>query len=161
MLEQIQTDTGTALDDLRDLARGIYPPLLADKGLAAALESQARKATVPVRVDADGLGRFPQEIEAAVYFSTLEALQNTAKYAQATTATITITTNDHQLTFSVTDDGLGFDPASTNHGTGLQGIADRLGALEGEVTVESTPGRGTVVSGRLPLDAHAMEGASA
>ena len=69
MLEQIQTDTGAALDDLRDLARGIYPPLLADKGLAAALESQARKASIPVTVDAEGVGRFSQEIEAAVYFS--------------------------------------------------------------------------------------------
>ncbi|CAN5727340.1 hypothetical protein BH18ACT17_BH18ACT17_00050 [soil metagenome] len=161
MLGQIQTDTGTALDDLRDLARGIYPPLLADKGLAAALESQARKATIPVRVDADGVGRLPQEIEAAVYFSALEALQNTAKYAQATSATVTIRRNGQQLTFSVSDDGRGFDPASNGRGTGLQGIADRLGALEGEVTVESAPGRGTVVSARLPLDARTMEGAPA
>ncbi len=157
MLEQIQTDTGAALDDLRDLARGIYPPLLADKGLAAALESQVRKATVPVIVDADGVGRFSQEIEAAVYFSALEALQNTSKYAEATTAIIALRHSDEQLTFSVTDDGLGFDLDSTNHGTGLQGIADRLSALEGEVTVESSPGHGTVVSGRVPLDAHAME----
>lgn len=161
MLGQIQTDTGTALDDLRDLARGIYPPLLADKGLAAALESQARKATVPVRIDADGIGRFPQEIEAAVYFSTLEALQNTAKYADATAVVITIGRADHQLTFSVTDDGHGFDPASSGRGSGLQGIADRLGALEGEVTVESAPGLGTVVSGVLPVDVQSMEGVSA
>ena len=161
MLGQIQTDTGTALDDLRDLARGIYPPLLADKGLAAALESQARKATLPVRVDAEGIGRFPQEIEAAVYFSALEALQNTAKYADATIATVTIRRDGQQLTFSVGDDGRGFDPASNGRGTGLQGIADRLGALEGDVTVESAPGRGTVVRGSLPLDARSMEGAPA
>ncbi|MEX1263127.1 MAG: histidine kinase [Actinomycetota bacterium] len=161
MLGQIQTDTGTALDDLRDLARGIYPPLLADKGLAAALESQARKATVPVRIDADGIGRFPQEIEAAVYFSTLEALQNTAKYADATAVVISIGRTDHQLTFSVTDDGHGFDPASSGRRSGLQGIADRLGALEGEVTVESAPGLGTVVSGVLPVDVQSMEGVSA
>ena len=161
MLAQVQTDTGAALDDLRDLARGIYPPLLADKGLAAALESQARKATIPVHVEADGIGRFPQDIEAAVYFSALEALQNTAKYAQANAATVVVHRSDHQLTFSVSDDGRGFDPASNGRGSGLQGIADRLGALEGEVTVESALGRGTVVKGRLPLDAHAMEGASA
>ncbi len=161
MLEQIQTDTGAALDDLRDLARGIYPPLLADKGLAAALESQARKASIPVTVDAEGVGRFSQEIEAAVYFSILEALQNTAKYAEATWATVTLQSSEQQLTFSVTDDGRGFDPASNGSGTGLQGMADRLGALEGEATVESALGRGTVVSGRLPLDAHVMEGAPA
>ena len=161
MLAQVQADTGAALDDLRDLARGIYPPLLADKGLAAALESQARKATIPVHVEADGIGRFPQDIEAAVYFSALEALQNTAKYAQANAATVVVHRSDHQLTFSVSDDGRGFDPASNGRGSGLQGIADRLGALEGEVTVESSPGRGTTVSGWLPLDVHTMEGASA
>nr|MBA3765297.1 hypothetical protein [Actinomycetota bacterium] len=161
MLAQIEAETHDALEDLRDLARGIYPPLLADKGLRVALESQARKATVPVRVDADGVGRFPQEMEAAVYFSALEVLQNTAKYAEATAATVTIRRTDHRLTFSVADDGKGFDPASNVYGTGLQGIADRLGALEGELTVESLPGRGTVVTGRLPLDAVAIEGASA
>lgn len=161
MVAELQTDTGAALDDLRDLARGIYPPLLADQGLEAALESQARKATIPVRVDADGVGRLPQEIEAAVYFSALEALQNTAKYAEATTVTVTIRRNGQELMFSVGDDGRGFEPGSNGRGTGLQGIADRLGALEGEVTVESAPGRGTVVSGRLPLDARTMKRAPA
>ena len=121
MLAQVQTDTGAALDDLRDLARGIYPPLLADKGLAAALESQARKATIPVHVEADGIGRFPQDIEAAVYFSALEALQNTAKYAQANAATVVVHRSDHQLTFSVSDDGRGFDPASNGRGIGPAG----------------------------------------
>ncbi|HVF08936.1 MAG TPA: sensor histidine kinase [Actinomycetota bacterium] len=160
MLSQVQIDTGAALEDLRDLARGIYPPLLADKGLAAALAAQVRKGTVPVRIDADGIGRFPQEIEAAVYFSVLEALQNTAKYAGATAVTITLREADHELTFSVTDDGRGFDATANGYGTGLQGITDRLGALEGEVTVESGPGRGTVVSGRVPLEPVVMEGAS-
>ena len=87
MVVALQVDTGAALDDLRDLARGIYPPLLADKGLVAALEAQARKSPIPVRVDADGVDRLPQDIEAAVYFSVLEGLQNVAKYAQATSAT--------------------------------------------------------------------------
>jgi signal transduction histidine kinase len=151
MLVQVQTDTGAALEDLRDLARGIYPPLLADKGLAAALESQARKAAVPVTIDADDIGRFPQEIEAAVYFSTLEALQNTAKYAEADAATVVIRHSADQLTFTVSDDGRGFDPASNGRGSGLQGITDRLGALEGDVQIESSPGTGTVLRGRLPL----------
>ena len=161
MLGQLQVDTATALEDLRGLARGIYPPLLADKGLAAALQAQARKSPIPVTVEADGLDRFPQEIEAAVYFSVLEALQNTAKYAEASTATITLRRGEHALTFAVTDDGRGFDPASNGYGTGLQGIADRIEALEGEVTVESAPGRGTVVRGRLPLDAPHMAKAPA
>ena len=88
MLTQIQADTATALEDLRDLARGIYPPLLADKGLATALESQARKSAVPATLRTEAVGRYPQEIEAAVYFSCLEALQNATKYAQASQVAI-------------------------------------------------------------------------
>ena len=152
MLEQIQVDTGTALDDLRDLARGIYPPLLADQGLAAALEAQARKAAMPVTIEADGIGRFPQEVEAAVYFSALEALQNTAKYAGAARASVTVERADGHLRFSVRDDGRGFDPTADGYGSGLQGIADRLGALDGELDVESVPGSGTIVSGRVPVE---------
>ena len=151
MLEQIEAETHSALEDLRDLARGIYPPLLADKGLEAALNAQARKSPVPVAVSAGHLGRFPQEIEAAVYFSTLEALQNVAKYANASVATVAIRTDDRSLLFSVTDDGTGFDPSSTGYGTGLQGIADRLGALDGSLEVTSANGAGTSITGRLPL----------
>src|SRR5207253_887949 len=86
-----------ALEDLRDLARGIYPPLLADKGLGAALEAQSRKAAVPTTVEADGIGRYPQDVEAAVYFCTLEALNNVAKYARATGAVVHLSPNDGQL----------------------------------------------------------------
>jgi signal transduction histidine kinase len=151
MLAQIQVDTGTALDDLRDLARGIYPPLLADQGLAAALAAQARKAPIPVRVDAEDLGRFPQEVEAAVYFSVLEALQNAAKYAEADRVTVSLVQRNGTLDFVVDDDGHGFDAAATTYGTGLQGIADRLGTLDGALVVRSAPGSGTTVSGRLPV----------
>ncbi len=153
MLGQIEAETQEALEDLRDLARGIYPPLLADKGLAAALEAQARKSPLPVMVEADGVGRVPQEIEAAVYFSALEALQNTAKYAEASSATVTLRRSNGALWFSVTDDGRGFDPHATGGGTGLQGIADRLGALDGTVEIESRPGAGTTVTGRVPVQA--------
>lgn len=153
MLVQIQADTGAALDDLRDLARGVYPPLLADKGLEAALTAQARRSPVPVEVDAHGIDRFPQAIEAAVYFSTLEALQNTTKYAQASRATVSLSRANGSLSFSVTDDGTGFDAGATGYGTGLQGIADRLGALDGELEVTSSPGTGTIVTGRLPVGA--------
>ena len=150
MAEQIQTDATSALDDLRDLARGIYPPLLADKGLPAALEAQARKSPVPVSVEANDLGRFPQEVEAAIYFSCLEALQNVTKYAEASRVTISFARRDGLLSFRVADDGVGFDPTSTSHGSGLQGIADRLDALGGTFEVESSIGAGTTVRGTVP-----------
>jgi signal transduction histidine kinase len=151
MLAQLQSETQDALENLRDLARGIYPPLLADQGLSAALHAQARKSAVPVRVESDGVPRFPQEVEAAVYFSVSEALQNVAKYANASRATVRLRSDDGQLDFEVEDDGSGFDPSSTGYGTGLQGIADRLSALGGELDVRSTLGSGTIVVGRLPV----------
>ncbi|MGH2642274.1 MAG: histidine kinase [Actinomycetota bacterium] len=151
LLAGLQSDAGDALENLRDLARGIYPPLLADKGLVAALESQSRKSAVPVTIEADGVGRYPQEAEAAVYFSCLEALQNVAKYASASRATISLSDGDGRLRFAVRDDGVGFDQDATSHGSGLQGIADRLGALDGAVEIMSAPGRGTTVSGSVPV----------
>ena len=153
MAQQLQGEATDALDNLRDLARGIYPPLLADKGLVAALESQVRKAVVPVTVRADGIGRFGQDTEAAVYFCCLEALQNIAKYANATAASITLGNGGGTLTFEVTDDGSGFDAQRTGYGTGLQGMADRLSALGGELEVRSMPGSGTTVAGSLPIGA--------
>ncbi|MEO8422886.1 MAG: histidine kinase [Actinomycetota bacterium] len=151
LVGQLQGETHAALEDLRDLARGIYPPLLADKGLPAALEAQARKSGLPIEVRAEAIGRYAQDIEAAVYFSCLEAMQNTAKYASASSVSVSLSERDHRLTFSVTDDGRGFDLGVTTEGSGLQGIADRLGALDGEVRVTSSPGRGTTVEGRLPV----------
>ena len=151
LLDTLQGSATDALEDLRDLARGIYPPLLADKGLATALEAQARKAAVPVTVEADGVGRFPADVESAVYFSCLEALQNVAKYADAATARITLSDGSGELRFEIRDDGRGFDPSGTSYGTGLQGIADRLAALGGELVVTSAPGDGTAVAGRLPF----------
>ena len=152
MLADLQTDAGQTLEDLRDLARGIYPPLLADKGLGAALESQARKSLVPVSVETDGIGRYPQEIESAVYFSCLEALQNVSKYAEATEATVRLAQSNGLLTFEVHDDGAGFDPSSASRGSGLQGIVDRLAALDGEVEIRSAPGDGTTLGGCVPVE---------
>ncbi len=151
LLRQVQTGLQDALDDLRDLARGIYPPLLADQGLAAALEAQARRSRVPVTVDATGIGRYPQEAEAAVYFCVLEALQNVAKYADASHASIRLGGSATDLRFEVEDDGHGFDPAATGYGTGVQGMVDRLSALGGELDVRSSPGEGTTVVGVLPI----------
>jgi signal transduction histidine kinase len=156
MLDQFEAETQRALEDLRDLARGIYPPLLADKGLVDAIAAQARKSTVHVDVESDGVGRYPQELEAAVYFSVLEALQNIAKYAQAAHVVIRLETTDGAFTFEVQDDGQGFDPDATGYGTGLQGMADRLAALDGHVSVASRPGNGTTVAGQIPIASGVM-----
>ena len=153
MLAEIQSEIHEALETLRDLARGIYPPLLADQGLAAALEAQARKAAVPVAVESDGIGRYPQELEAVAYFCCLEALQNVAKYANANRAIVRLAGRDGRLAFEVEDDGVGFDPGATPLGTGLQGMADRLDAVRGSFELRSAPGRGTTVVGRVPLPA--------
>jgi signal transduction histidine kinase len=150
-LAELKADTDEALETLRDLARGIYPPLLADKGLVAALESQARKATVPVVVSADGISRYPQDVEAAVYFCCLEALQNIQKYAQAARAWVRLAEADGALRFEVQDDGKGFHPASTRRGSGLTNMSDRLDALGGGVDLESQPGAGTTLRGSIPV----------
>jgi signal transduction histidine kinase len=149
ILAELQTDAQQALEDLRDLARGIYPPLLADQGLVAALEAQARKASLPVAVAANGVGRYPQEVEAAVYFCALEALQNIAKYAGATRALVRLSARDGSLTFEVVDDGGGFDVATAKRGSGLTNMSDRLSALGGALNIESSPGSGTVIRGRI------------
>jgi signal transduction histidine kinase len=150
LLAELRQDAAGAVEELRDLARGIYPPLLAGEGLVTALQAQARKAPVPTSVTADGVGRYPQDLEAAVYFCVLEALQNVAKYAGATRAGVRLAISGHDLTFEVTDDGAGFDPGRGGYGTGLQGMADRLHAHGGSLAVRSSPGAGTTISGRLP-----------
>jgi signal transduction histidine kinase len=152
-LSGLKQEAAEALENLRDLARGIYPPLLADQGLQAALASQARKATFPVSIEADHLSRYPQEQEAAVYFCCLEALQNVAKYAGATHAVVHLHRGDGNLVFEVTDDGAGFDTSTTSYGTGLQGMADRLSAQGGTLEVRSAPGEGTTIIGRVPVRA--------
>jgi signal transduction histidine kinase len=147
----VKNGVRAALDDLRDLARGIYPPLLADQGLVPALQAQAAKASLQVEIDADGIGRYPQDTEAAVYFCTLEALQNITKYASASRVKVGLSCSDDRLRITVTDNGTGFDTATTRYGTGLQGMADRLAALGGALQVRSQPGFGTILSGELPL----------
>jgi signal transduction histidine kinase len=151
LLAELKQDLQDALENLRDLARGIYPPLLADQGLAAALSAQGRKSVVPVAVSIDGIERYPQDIEAAVYFCCLEALQNVAKYAGASGVTVSLAESLGELTFEVQDDGVGFDATRTKLGSGLQNMTDRLAALGGSVQVRSRPGEGTTVAGRIPI----------
>jgi signal transduction histidine kinase len=151
MLSQLQTQAQEALDDLRDLARGIYPPLLADKGLVAALEAQARKSPLPVSVEAADVGRAGQDVEAATYFCVLEAMQNAAKYARASNVIVRLAREDGSLRFSVSDDGAGFDPATTPLGSGLTNMQDRLEALGGVVEVRSRLHAGTRVDGTIPM----------
>ncbi len=151
MLGEIRGEVDAALDTLRSLALGIYPPLLEEQGIAAALAAQYLRSSLPVRMEADGIGRYPIELEAAVYFCTLEALQNAAKYAHASAITISFRERGGALEFSVADDGIGFDPDSNGTGTGIQGIRDRISVFGGDAEVESSPGRGTTVRGRVPL----------
>jgi signal transduction histidine kinase len=153
LLAELREDAAGGVEDLRDLARGIYPPLLAGEGLVTALQAQARKAAVSTSVTADGVGRYQQDLEAAVYFCVLEALQNVAKYAGATRAEVRLAASGHELAFEVADDGAGFDPESRGYGTGLQGMADRLQAHGGSLLVRSQPGHGTTITGRLPAPA--------
>ena len=151
VLGGLQTDATDALEDLRDLARGIYPPLLADKGLTVAIEAQARKAVVPTTVSSEGIERYPRDIESTVYFCTLEAMNNVAKYAEASAAEITLAQRDGTLRFRVRDDGRGFDVSEHAMGTGLQGITDRVEAVGGSVVIESHPGAGTEIRGTVPV----------
>jgi signal transduction histidine kinase len=148
---ELQADAAGTLENVRDLARGIYPPLLADLGLSAALNAQASKSPLPVTVEADGIGRFAQDTEAAVYFCCLEALQNTAKYAHATQARICLRAQNGILSFTVSDDGTGYDARHTPTGSGLRNMADRLAALGGWLEVRSAPGQGTTITGHLPI----------
>ena len=153
LLNEVTSEIAGALASLRELARGIYPPLLADMGIAAALDAQARKAPIPVFVKADGIGRYPQEIEAGVYFCVLEALHNLARHADAR-ASVRLSLSDGDLRFEVTDDGQGPEPGTGRPGTGrcgadLQAMADRIDALGGEILIDSGPGRGTRINGSV------------
>lgn len=151
VLEGIAIDADVAAETVRDLARGIYPPLLEAKGLVTAIEAQVNKAPLPVSVDAEGVGRYPREVEVAVYFCVLEALNNVFKYARADRAQIVLRDVGSSISFSVIDDGVGFDRSQTSLGTGLQGMADRLDTIGGTIEVESEPGEGTTVNGVLSV----------
>ena len=152
MLGQLAQDVQLTIRELRELAHGIYPPLLADNGLGDALRAAASRSPLTVRVTVAGeVGRYRAEVEAAIYFSCLEALQNAAKHAPDATVDLRLWTASGGLLFSVTDDGPGFDPATARGGHGFVNMADRLGAIGGTVRWDSRPGHGATISGTIPL----------
>ena len=151
VLAELKLDADAAIDQLRELARGVYPPLLASDGLEAALRSHLRRLTIPAELDADKLPRQPREVESAIYFCCLEALQNVAKYSEASRVEVRLWMAESMLRFSVADDGKGFDPATAVRSSGLQNMRDRIEALGGSFEIRSSPGGGTTVSGALPV----------
>ena len=151
ILTDIEAQAGDAIRAVREFAAGIYPPLLGAEGLAVALGHEVRRAALPIAVHADGIGRYPREVEAAVYFTVLEALQNTAKHADASAAEVNLTEHNGDLLFEVRDDGRGFDTAGLRAGIGLSGSVDRLDTVGGSWSITSQLGSGTVVSGLIPV----------
>jgi signal transduction histidine kinase len=152
MLNQMADDVQLTIKELRELAHGIYPPLLADNGLGDALRAAASRHPLTVRVEvADDVGRYSAEVEAAIYFSCLEALQNAAKHAGGAAVDLRLWTESGGLLFSVADDGPGFDPAAARGGHGFVNMADRLGAIGGTIRWDSRPGHGAKISGSVPL----------
>jgi signal transduction histidine kinase len=151
MLDQLANDIKDTITELRELAHGIYPPLLADRGLGEALRAAANRNPLEVTVRADGIGRYGPEVEAAIYFCCLEALQNAAKHAAGSQVELRIWEEEGGLLFSVSDNGPGFSQDQAHSGHGFVNMADRLGSIGGTVRWESAPGSGSQVLGSIPL----------
>jgi signal transduction histidine kinase len=148
LIERIDAKLAAALDELRELARGIHPGILTARGLPPALESLAARAPLPVVCEIDLPARPPASVEAVAYFVAAEALTNVLKYSRASTATIRAYYDADELVIEAEDDGVG--GADERKGTGLQGLRDRVGALDGALTVISPPGGGTLVRACIP-----------
>jgi signal transduction histidine kinase len=150
--DELRGDLDVALADLRHLAHGIYPASLSNDGLAGALSEAVARSPIEASLDCDGVGRYRPEIEGAVYFTCVEALQNAAKHAGASArASVRLAQRNGSLEFSVSDDGVGFDRPAAGSSAGLQNMSDRIGALGGTVAVDSAQGAGTRVTGSIPL----------
>jgi signal transduction histidine kinase len=153
MLDDLRADVQTTITELRELAHGIYPPLLRDRGLSEALRTAAARSPLPCTVDVDLPGRYPEAVETAAYFCCLEAIQNAGKYAgEGATIAVRVSSDDGQLCFELRDDGVGFDQHTTVLGNGFMNMADRLGAIGGRLSVESAPGAGTTVRAVIPVE---------
>jgi signal transduction histidine kinase len=157
VLRGLGTEVEEALEEVRSLARGIYPPSLADRGLVEGLRAAAMRSPLPTTVLAAGVQRYSREIESAAYFCCLEALQNIAKHAQGASAAVIELSDNGSLRVEVRDDGAGFDPVTVDSGVGLLSMRDRLDAVGGDLAITSSPGRGTRVAARIPLGAEPAE----
>lgn len=150
--DELRADVEVALRELRELARGIYPAQLDHEGLQGALVDAAQRSAIPVRIESQDVGRYPAEVETAVYFCCREALQNAAKHAgEHASADVRLGATHSHLTFSVEDDGAGFDPPSAAAGVGIRNMRDRIVALGGQLEIESAAGKGTRIIGRIPI----------
>jgi signal transduction histidine kinase len=151
LVQDLRAEIDLTMDTLKDLVTGIYPQVLIEHGLVIALGRQTAHASVPVVMRASLVRRYPDEIEAAVFFCCLEAIQNAAKYAEAEQVTVEVWEEDGLLAFKVSDDGAGFDPRDITSGSGLQNMVDRIETAGGRLVVQSAPGQGTTISGRVPV----------
>ena len=151
-LDELRAAVQEAMQDFRDLAHGIYPPLLQDRGLSEALANAARRTTIPTRVEPNTRRRYDPEVEATVYFCCLEALQNAGKHAgDRARVMIRLYEEEDALLFEIADDGSGFDPSRTTFGAGLTNMRDRLEAIGGDLRIDSNLGQGSRVLGTIPL----------
>jgi signal transduction histidine kinase len=148
LVEQAVSEVASAIEDLRQLAQGLHPPLLAQAGLGTALRAVAKRLPLDVAVEADS-ERFPADLEAALYYVAAEALTNTVKHAEASSACIHLERREHEVLLRVSDDGRG--GASEGAGTGVRGLRDRVEALRGSFELASPAGAGTTISVRLPV----------
>jgi signal transduction histidine kinase len=148
-IDDLSERLATALAELRELARGIHPAILTDRGLAPAIGSLADRGTLPIETDVEVLERLPAPVEAAAYFLVAEALTNVARYAEASSARVELRCTGEELVVEVSDDGVGgVDPSA---GTGLRGLDDRVAAVGGTLEIDSPIGGGTRVRARIPV----------
>jgi signal transduction histidine kinase len=148
LLQQAQSNLAESLDELRELGQGIHPAILTDHGLAIALESLAKRSSVPIRLEVELDERLPERIEVAAYYLITECLANIAKYAQASSAGVVVSRDGGEVVIEVADDGVG--GASRDRGSGLRGLADRVESLGGTLHLSSPVGRGTMVRAEIP-----------
>ena len=147
-LDRFQREIEISLDELRAVARGLHPVVVSDHGLAVALDQAAALAPVPVRVSVETNERLPEQVEVAAYFLVTERLANFAKHARATKATVEVASTDRGILVEIADDGVG--GADTKSGSGLQGLADRVEALRGQLRISSPVGGGTHIRAEIP-----------
>jgi signal transduction histidine kinase len=152
LLRNLSGDVDDALEQVRSLARGVYPSLLSDRGLGEALRAAARRSPVPITIDGDSVGRQSPMVEAAVYFCCMEAIQNAMKHANGVGTIAVSLAADSDLCFEVRDDGSGFEMDQVMSSAGLTNMSDRLAAVGGVLAIRTAPGTGTSVSGTVPLN---------